>query len=79
MATCGFFPVDEKTLDYLRLTGRTEESIAGVESYCKAQGLWYFQDAPDKSYTDLLELDLATIKPALAGPKRPQDRWTYLI
>ena len=73
-ATCGFFPVDEKTLDYLRLTGRTEESIAGVESYCKAQGLWYFQDAPDKSYTDLLELDLATIKPALAGPKRPQDR-----
>ena len=73
-ATCGFFPVDEKTLDYLRLTGRTEESIAGVESYCKAQGLWYFQDAADKSYTDLLELDLATIKPALAGPKRPQDR-----
>ena len=73
-ATCGFFPVDERTLDYMRLTGRENADIIGVEEYCKAQGLWYDVTSPEKSYTALLELDLDTIKPALAGPKRPQDR-----
>jgi len=73
-ATCGFFPVDERTLDYMRLTGRGDADIAGVEEYCKAQGLWYDVSSPEKSYTALLELDLDTIQPALAGPKRPQDR-----
>jgi aconitate hydratase len=73
-ATCGFFPVDERTLEYLSLTGRAQASIAGVEAYSKAQGLWYDAQAPEKQYTTLLELDLATIKPSLAGPKRPQDR-----
>ena len=73
-ATCGFFPVDERTLDYMRLTGREDSDITGVEEYCKAQGLWYDVSSPEKSYTALLELDLDTIQPALAGPKRPQDR-----
>ena len=73
-ATCGFFPVDERTLDYMRLTGREDSDIRGVEEYCKAQGLWYDVSSPEKSYTALLELDLDTIQPALAGPKRPQDR-----
>ena len=73
-ATCGFFPVDERTLDYMRLTGRQDADITGVEEYCKAQGLWYDVSSPEKSYTALLELNLDTIQPALAGPKRPQDR-----
>ena len=73
-ATCGFFPVDENTLSYMRLSGRLEEDIAGVEAYCKAQGLWYDSSAEEKSYTAMLELDLSTVEPALAGPKRPQDR-----
>ena len=73
-ATCGFFPVDGNTLSYMRLSGRDEEHIAGVEAYCKAQGLWYDSSTPEKSYTALLELDLSTVQPALAGPKRPQDR-----
>ncbi|MEC7096605.1 MAG: aconitate hydratase AcnA [Candidatus Thermoplasmatota archaeon] len=73
-ATCGFFPVDERTLEYMRLTGREESAINGVEEYCKAQGLWYDVNAAEKSYTALLELDLNTVRPALAGPKRPQDR-----
>ena len=73
-ATCGFFPVDERTLDYMRLTGREDADITGVEEYCKAQGLWYDVSSPEKSYTALLELNLDTIQPALAGPKRPQDR-----
>ena len=73
-ATCGFFPVDERTLEYMRLTGREDEAILGVEEYCKAQGLWYDVNDAEKSYTALLELDLNTIQPALAGPKRPQDR-----
>ena len=73
-ATCGFFPVDERTLEYMRLTGREDEAILGVEEYCKAQGLWYDVNDPEKSYTALLELDLNTVQPALAGPKRPQDR-----
>ncbi len=73
-ATCGFFPVDDRTLEYLRLTGREESAIIGVEEYCKAQGLWYDVANQEKSYTALIELDLSTIQPALAGPKRPQDR-----
>ena len=73
-ATCGFFPVDERTLEYMRLTGQEESAINGVEEYCKAQGLWYDVNAAEKSYTALLELDLNTVRPALAGPKRPQDR-----
>ena len=73
-ATCGFFPIDERTLEYLRLTGRDEIAINGVEEYCKAQGIWYSAGDTEKSYTALIELDLMTIKPALAGPKRPQDR-----
>ena len=73
-ATCGFFPVDERTLDYLRLTGREDTAVAGVEAYAKAQGLWCGDDAAEKSYTAVLELNLDDVVPALAGPKRPQDR-----
>ena len=73
-ATCGFFPVDDNTLSYMRLSGREEDDVAGVEAYCKAQGLWYDSSSPEKSYTAVLELDLSTVQPALAGPKRPQDR-----
>jgi aconitate hydratase len=73
-ATCGFFPVDERTLEYMRLTGRDDDAIAGVEAYSRAQGLWYSSEDAEKSYTDTLELDLSTVQPALAGPKRPQDR-----
>jgi aconitate hydratase len=73
-ATCGFFPVDERTLDYLRLTGREDAAVAGVEAYAKAQGLWYGEGDAEKSYTALLELNLNDVVPALAGPKRPQDR-----
>jgi aconitate hydratase len=73
-ATCGFFPVDERTLEYMRLSGREDDAIAGVEAYARAQGLWYDAGAAEKSYTATLELDLTTVQPALAGPKRPQDR-----
>jgi aconitate hydratase len=73
-ATCGFFGIDGKTLDYMRLTGRSEENIALVEAYAKAQGLWIVEGAPDPVFTDTLELDLSTVVPSLAGPKRPQDR-----
>jgi aconitate hydratase len=73
-ATCGFFPVDEITLDYMRLSGREDDAIAGVEAYARAQGLWYDAADPEKSYTATLELDLSSVQPALAGPKRPQDR-----
>ena len=69
-ATCGFFPVDERTLEYLRLTGRDEAAVTGVEAYAKAQGLWYGEDAGEKSYTAVLELNLNDVVPALAGPKR---------
>ena len=72
-ATCGFFGIDDKTLDYMRLTGRTEENIALVEAYAKEQGFW-IDPALDPVFTDTLELDLATVVPSLAGPKRPQDR-----
>ena len=73
-ATCGFFPIDTKTIDYMRLTGRTEDECALVEAYCKAQGLWRESDTPDPVFTDVLGLDLATVQPSLAGPKRPQDK-----
>ena len=73
-ATCGFFPVDDATLTYLRLTGRTEEQIALVEAYARAQGMWRLADAPDPVFTDTLELDMANVVPSLAGPKRPQDK-----
>ena len=72
-ATVGFFPVDEETLNYLRFTGRSDEA-ALAEAYCKAQGLFRTDDTPDPTFTDVLHLDLATIEPSLAGPKRPQDR-----
>jgi aconitate hydratase len=73
-ATCGFFPVDGKTIDYLRLTGRPDEEIALVEAYCKTQGFWHDPSAPDPIFTDTLELDMASVQPSLAGPKRPQDK-----
>ncbi|HEY8346435.1 MAG TPA: aconitate hydratase AcnA [Symbiobacteriaceae bacterium] len=73
-ATMGFFPVDQVTLDYLRMTGRDEEHVKLVEAYCKAQGLFRTDDAPDPEYSDYIELDLSTVEPSLAGPKRPQDR-----
>jgi aconitate hydratase len=71
-ATCGFFPVDDKTIDYLRATGRNADRVALVEAYCKQQGLWRSEQEPD--FTDTLELSLADVRPSLAGPKRPQDR-----
>jgi len=73
-STCGLFPVDSVTLDYLRLTGRSPERIALVEAYMKEQGLFHTPATPDAEYSDTLELDLATVEPSLAGPKRPQDR-----
>ncbi|MFL6765262.1 MAG: aconitate hydratase AcnA, partial [Sphingomicrobium sp.] len=73
-ATCGFFPVDERTIDYLKLTGRDEHQIALVRAYAQAQGLWRDQSSPEPLFTDTLELDMAMIEPSLAGPKRPQDR-----
>ena len=75
-ATCGFFPVDQVTLDYLRLTGRDEARIALVEAYSKAQGMWRDSDSPDPVFTATLELDLSQVLPSVAGPKRPQDRVT---
>jgi aconitate hydratase len=73
-ATCGFFPIDEETIHYLEFSGRDAERIALVEAYAKAQGLWRYNDMPDPEFTDTLELNLATVEPSLAGPKRPQDR-----
>ena len=73
-ATCGIFPVDEETLDYLRFTSRDEDRIALVEAYAKAQGMWRDSSTPDPAFTDTLELDISTVEPALAGPKRPQDK-----
>ncbi|AWN74356.1 aconitate hydratase AcnA [Legionella anisa] len=75
-ATCGFFPVDKETIRYLELTGRDKHTIALVEAYAKAQGMWYDKDSEDPVFTDTLELDLSTIVPSLAGPKRPQDKVT---
>ena len=73
-ATCGIFPVDAETLRYLRLPGRSEEQIALVESYYRDQGLFHTASSPEAVYTQTLELDLATVEPSVAGPKRPQDR-----
>ena len=73
-STCGIFPIDEETIRYLELTGRPSEQIALVEAYAKAQGLWRTNGMREADYTDVLELDLATVVPSLAGPKRPQDR-----
>ena len=73
-ATCGIFPVDAETLRYLRLTGRSEEQITLVEAYYKEQGLFHTASSPEAVYTQSLELDLATVEPSVAGPKRPQDR-----
>ena len=73
-ATCGIFPVDKETLTYLRLTGRTDEQIALVEAYYREQGLFHTADAPEAEYSATLSLDLATVEPSVAGPKRPQDR-----
>jgi aconitate hydratase len=73
-ATCGFFPVDKVAMDYLRLSGRDEHRIALVEAYAKAQGMWRDTDTPDPVFTGELALDLSTVQPSLAGPKRPQDR-----
>ena len=73
-ATCGFFPVDTKTLDYLRLTGRDDSRIALIEAYAKAQGMWRDAATPDPVFTSQLELDLGAVEPSLAGPRRPQDR-----
>jgi aconitate hydratase A / 2-methylisocitrate dehydratase len=72
-ATCGFFPVDAKTLEYLRLTGRSEERLALVEAYCKENALWH-DEAREPEYSQVVELDLASVEPSLAGPRRPQDR-----
>ncbi|HYD23921.1 MAG TPA: aconitate hydratase AcnA [Croceibacterium sp.] len=73
-ATCGFFGIDGKTLDYLRLTGRDEDHIALVEAYAREQGLWLDPNAPEPVFTGTLDLDLASVVPSLAGPKRPQDK-----
>ena len=73
-ATMGFFPVDEETLAYLRFTGRDAARVRLVDEYCKAQGIFRTDATPDPIYTDKLELDLASVEPTLAGPKRPQDR-----
>ena len=73
-ATCGFFPIDSDTLGYLELTGRDSEVIELVEAYAKAQGLWRDETTPDPEFTDTIELDMASVVPAIAGPKRPQDR-----
>ena len=73
-ATCGFFPVDDETLRYLRITGRSIAEVDLVEGYCREQGLFRTAAAPDPVFTDTLELDLASVEPSLAGPKRPHDR-----
>ena len=73
-ATCGFFPIDEETIRYLKATGRADDRIALVEAYAKEQGMWREAGTPDPVFTDTLALDLAAVVPSLAGPKRPQDR-----
>ena len=73
-ATCGFFPIDKRTIDYLKVTGRADDRIALVEAYAKAQGMWRDAKTPDPAFTDTLELDMGEVRPSLAGPKRPQDR-----
>jgi aconitate hydratase len=73
-ATCGIFPIDKETMRYLRLTGRSEEQIALVEAYAREQGIFHDEKTPEAEYSELLTLDLDTVEPSLAGPKRPQDR-----
>jgi aconitate hydratase len=73
-ATCGFFPVDQETIRYLRLTGRDDATLELVEAYCRAQGLWYQSDTPDPQFSSSLSLDLSSVEASLSGPKRPQDR-----
>jgi aconitate hydratase len=75
-ATCGIFPIDAETIRYLKFTGRSDRDVALVEAYAKEQGLWATELTPAASYTDVLDLDLATVEPSLAGPARPQDRVT---
>jgi len=75
-ATCGFFPVDRETCDYLAFTGRGADQVALVEAYAKAQGMWRDAETPDPVFTDTIELDISTVEASLAGPKRPQDRVT---
>ncbi len=73
-ATCGIFPIDQETINYLTFTGRDDKTIALVEAYAKEQGMWLDANSPEPVFTDSLELDLGTVEPSLAGPKRPQDR-----
>jgi aconitate hydratase len=73
-ATCGFFPIDGETIDFLRLSGRDADTVALVEAYAKAQGMWRDAGTPDPLFTDTVELDISTVEPSLAGPKRPQDK-----
>jgi aconitate hydratase len=73
-ATCGIFPVDKESLKYLKLSGRSAEQIALVEAYCREQGMFHDDKTPEAEYSELLSLDLSTVEPSIAGPKRPQDR-----
>src|SRR5260370_721778 len=73
-ATCGFFPIDAETIRYMTLSARDPARVKLVEAYAKAQGLWRDANTPDPAFTDLLELDLGSVEPSLAGPRRPQDR-----
>jgi aconitate hydratase len=73
-ATCGFFPIDDETLRYMKLTGRDDDVVALVEAYAKEQGMWRDASSPDPVFTDTLELDISTVEASLAGPRRPQDR-----
>src|SRR5207302_7295787 len=73
-ATCGFFPIDAETIRYLTITARDPARVKLVEAYAKVQGLWHDANTPDPIFTDTVELDLGTVEPSLAGPRRPQDR-----
>ncbi len=73
-ATCGIFPVDRETLRYLKMSGRSADQIALVETYCRAQGMFHDESTPEAQYSDVVEIDLAKVEPSIAGPKRPQDR-----
>src|SRR5690606_9192051 len=73
-ATCGFFPIDRETINYMNITGRDEDRIALVEAYCRAQGMWREAGSEDPVFTDILELDMGDVVPSMAGPKRPEGR-----
>src|SRR5437763_12772238 len=73
-ATCGFFPIDDDTIDYLTKTARKADRVALVKAYAKAQGLYRTKNTPDPVFTDVMKLELGSVEPSLAGPKRPQDR-----